>query len=152
MEPKTTSVLSEQAQTLLRRGGEWLASVRNFVKTNCVRGDTVIWGSNDPLHDISPARLLEIAARCVASESGADISKTWDMIQNPKGPWVEEAKTWILKNTGVTWQGSNEDRTCFKTPLSIKQVEEFAAEMAATCHQKTIELSDEDRTREKNLP
>lgn len=50
----------------IKQGGEWLASVRSWIKRNCINGSSIIYGSNEVLRPHMTAKQVEeVAAKAV---------------------------------------------------------------------------------------
>lgn len=66
---------------LLRVGGSWLGAARNWMQRNFRNGDTVIWGSDEPLvgGTVNPRKIEEVAAVAVAAYVNED-AKRGDLI------------------------------------------------------------------------
>lgn len=122
---------TEKTKELLRKGGEWLAIARSYIQRNCIKGESVTWGSNDVLIDLSPKKLMEISALCAVPQSKNQIEETFEAMKNPQGPWADAAREWILETTGYTVKNADEDHEYFKPALTIAQAEEFAAHTTA---------------------
>jgi hypothetical protein len=54
-------------EELQQKGGSWLGAARSWIKWNVVRGDSVQWGSDDPVLGLTVRKLEDLAAEVAAA-------------------------------------------------------------------------------------
>ena len=62
------STTKVSAYIVLKEGGPWLGAAREYLQCHAMRGDSLMWGSDELVHGLTVRDIEQLAADAVAAD------------------------------------------------------------------------------------
>lgn len=107
---------------LERQGGEYLGAARSWIQQNCIRGDTLTWGSNQEVFPRMTVKMIEELAACVAAAVINDVVKELRKHRiHPKLPENKERQPYMM-TVAYDVPGAEEEPGHWFSPNAVSQI------------------------------